>query len=699
MPLPHRGVGGTLTGGSPGGRGGAGAHQETLFGIAPQHLFGDLAGRQQVPAVVPPVPPPELQRSPTPPMPAAPRTAFGVPTHPGERLASGPAPAPAGGMPGSPDALLQNRTLVGVMADDVRLVAREKVPSHEPRARAPAPAHAPEPVGRGGGTALAWEPARGSTVVGATAIPNPAPQRPTPPPLRPSPPPLRPNASPQRTVLEPQRPLASPREEVGTVRSIASEPPPRDFAQGKPGEVLGGDDEPDVSPAGNAGLPMHARTALGVAIPGIAPLRAGASQPAPAAQRPTRRLEETRLQPDSISTPPLSLRAPMPRGAFVLLGSGLVLLIAAIAFALLWKGKKPLSVAISVDESGKDRIDILCQECPDGTLISLPNASAPISARKAYLTLADALPLGENHVTFGLQSPADPEPRSVELTLPPVEYRIRPNASTLVGDEPRLTLDISAITGSKVEIGGQPVALDASGHGEISVDVGAQLIGPASDVMTFEQAIAYSITPPSGKVYAGELATKISVTPLLLDAPGLDTVTNLERFMLAGRTAKGAELWVAGTAIAVDSQGRFAQLMSIDSVGETRVTVRATAPGLAPRFVSFRLQRVNSLDNEATVRRRTARPLAEVAGSIADHVGTTVVVSGRVEEVRIDGHRTLIVLQSDRECEGRACLARLVYGGLRKLARGEMITAVGRLQGAISAAGGDVPEVDVSLLL
>jgi hypothetical protein len=288
--------------------------------------------------------------------------------------------------------------------------------------------------------------------------------------------------------------------------------------------------------------------------------------------------------------------------------------------------------------------------------------------------------------------------------LPPVDYRIRPDTSTLVGDQPRLTLKIAAVPGSKVELAGQPVALDGAGLGEIAVDLSGQLIGPASEVTTFEQAIAYSIAPPSGKVYEGELAFKIGVTPLLLEAPGVDTVTDLERFMLAGRTTKGAELWVAGTTIAVDGSGRFAQLMSIDSVGETRVTVRATEPGLAPRFASFRLQRVQNLESEAAARRQKATPLAEVAGNIADHVGSTVVVSGRVEEARVDGHRTLVILQAQGDCQGRSCLARLVYGGLRKLARGEAITAIGRLQGAVSTphvagGGAEVPEVDVSLLL
>jgi hypothetical protein len=185
-----------------------------------------------------------------------------------------------------------------------------------------------------------------------------------------------------------------------------------------------------------------------------------------------------------------------------------------------------------------------------------------------------------------------------------------------------------------------------------------------------------------------------------LEAPGTDTVTDLERFMLAGRTTKTAEVWVEGSVIPVDGQGRFAQLMSIDSLGETRVTVRASQPGLAPRFASFKLQRVKNLQTEAAARRQGAVPLARVAKNIQAHLGSTVLVKGKIEEVRADGHRKLLIVHADRDCEGRFCLARLVYGGLRKLERGANVTAIGRLQGAVGTAGTEnVPDIEVSLLL
>jgi len=595
--------------------------------------------------------------------------------------------APVAGLVGNVP--LAQRTLAGVMPDDMAqavAAARERA-AVAARAQMQRPMPGPAPQRDPGRNAPSGAPPARVDVAR-----SPMPAAP---------------AAPLRTVFEPNR-LPDP----GTVRSVSPEGRhgPRVDPYAPNAEVA---PEPFATAGGGAPDPQG-RTHLGVAIPGIAPLRTGGSAPpapthaahAPHPAHPVPRaatmIEETRLQPESLPAPSVSIRPVLPRSAFVLLGSGLVLLIAAAAFALLWKGQKPLSVSIAADPSGKDRLDIVCEECPDGTRLALGPSEVEISGRKAYIALPEPLPLGESHASFGLQRPGEDEQRIVELTLPPVEYRIVPDISTLIGDQPRLTLKVAALPGSRVEIAGQLVSLDADGQGESAIDMTAQLLGPASGITTVEQSIPFSITPPSRRLYEGQLAFKIGVTPLMLEAPGTDTVTDLERFMLAGRTSKGAELWVAGTTIAVDESGRFAQLMSIDSVGEARLTVRATGPGLAPRFASFRLHRVESLTAEANARRQKARPLAEVARHIADHVGSTVRVSGRIEEVRVDGHRTLVILQSEEGCQSRVCLARLVYGGLRKLTRGENITAIGRLQGAVGAAGvvgGEVPEVEVSLLL
>lgn len=679
MPLPPKGAGQTLTGEAPRPAAApAGALQHTLYGVAP--------GLEAPPRAAPAAPPaaPAAASPATPPHapPAPNRTLFGV--APGASPPSTEDKVPAKVEPAARPDVAAQRTLLGVMPAELAKALEAARGSH-PSTKAG------EGVERGPSGTSAFGPVRNpAAVLGGKG-----------PPIAPEGPPGLANgtALPTDATQASSAPHESPR---NAPRNRLAETALESSGPGAFGtEALDAPASPGALAEGRSPV-VHAKTHLGVAIPGIAPLRPGAlaAPPAPARANVTA-FEATRLHPDN-ATPSFIVpaRARMPRSALVLLGSGVLLLLSAAAFALLWSGSKPLSALVSADAAGKDRIDLVCEQCSDGTLIRLGEASAEVRGRKAYLTPAQPLPLGQNAVTFSVLRPGDESPDDVEVRLPPIEYRIRPDTTTLVGDQPSLTLSIEAIPGSQVEIAETPVSLDPAGRGDIRIDVGSQLRGPASEVATFEQAVRYLIKPPSGKQYDGELRVKIGVTPLVLGAPGSDTVTDLERFMLAGRTTKGAELWVAGNSIPVDDTGRFAQLMSIDSVGETNVTVRAGQPGLAPRFVAFRLQRVKNLALEATKLRQTAIPFARVAKDVAGNLGQTVYVAGKIDEVRVDGHRTLVVLQASKDCEGRYCLARLVYGGLRKLQRGLEVTAIGRLQRAAGAPGTeDVPEIEVSLLL
>jgi hypothetical protein len=697
MPLPGRGGTASLAGDAPRPvPPPAALPQQTLYGVAPG-LAARAGAAARAPAIAPARPAPETPPAGAPKSPAAvQRTLFGVapgtasPTRQGEKAGVvDPAARPE---------VAGQRTLMGVMPAELAKAigaARRPGPAPEP----PAPAHGPQDT-------APFRPVRNpSTALGPAGSPG----------KNPGPPAAAGGNATWTSSASSNLPGDAPHPAAKDVAPHAGRNGLASTALENPGGAFG--TEALELPGGPAALPdagvarspvVHAKTHLGVAIPGIAPLRPGANN-APAAPGTANgtMLEGTRLHPDnalhrSDATPSFVVppRPRMPRSALVLLGSGVLLLLSAAAFALLWSGSKPLSALVSADAAGKDRIDLVCEDCLDGTLIRLGAASAEVRGRKAYLTPTEPLPLGENAVTFSIQRPGDQSADEVEVNLPPVEYRIRPDTTTLVGDQPSLTLSIQAIPGSQIQIAESPVTLDAAGRGDTRIDVGGQLRGPASEVATFEQAVPYVIKPPSGKQYNGELRVKIGVTPLVLEAPGSDTVTDLERFMLAGRTTKGAELWVAGNSIPVDDAGRFAQLMSIDSVGETNVTVRASQPGLAPRFVAFRLQRVKDLGLEATRLRQAAVPFAKVVKDVAGNVGQTVYVTGKVDEVRVDGHRTLVVLRADKDCQGRSCLARLVYGGLRKLQRGTQVTAIGRLQRAASApAGEDAPEIEVSLLL
>lgn len=671
MPLPNSGVGGTLTGEKPVAAGapdadrrepaapaqelrtavkGRAALQQTLLGMAPGLTAGPAHAVPAVPAGL--VKPP----------PAGAKSAAAEP-----QAVAVPAVRPAD---------LGNRTLIGIPPgalpplDPKRPKAPVTTPQGAPVAARPPATATKEEAARAAG----FEPVRATaTILGSTA-PIDVPGR------------ASASAEIEATRAEgalpdhvPEQPAARALERTALAPLEGTAVLPNEAVAPPPGQI---------------------KTHLGVAIPGIAPLRPGVSGAPPAvpAAPPRPAIEATQLQPQASTMTLMGGRPQMPRSALVLLISGLVLLLSAGAFALLWKASSPLSAVVSADPSGKDRIDVVCETCPDGTRLSLGQTSTEVRERKAYLVLPEALPLGESTLAFGFQQPGE-DAETIEVTLPPVEYRIKPDTSTLVGDQPRVTLDIHALPGSSVNIGGKAVSLDAAGRGQIAIDAAERLTGPASEVVSFEQAIAYSIQPPSGKSYEGELRVKIGVTPLILEAPGTDTVTDMERFMLAGRTMKASEVWVAGASISVDGSGRFAQLMSIDSVGETKVTVRASAPGLAPRFAAFRLRRVKDLRAELDTLSRSALPLSRVAANPDAKIDSQVLVRGKVQEARVDGQRTFVIVASEDPCDGGFCLARLVYGGLRKLERGMSVTAVGRLLGGVGAAGAErVPEIEVTLL-
>jgi hypothetical protein len=684
MPLPHSGVGRTLQGGPlerPGGT-------APLLVPSPAATSSGVAPRATPAAVAPAS--------------GLAHTLFGV--APG---AGTPAALPAAGAGTAAAAPGLGQTLFGVAPAGAQLGARQPgVGSRLPGATAASPAQtspgslaaAPSPANLGQRTLMGVAPQAFGTHVSpsADAAPSrrqPAPQDPGAVRARPS------NTAP----FEPVRNAAT---QLGTTSSFpqlarAPESPSAETAPIGSGAlpsaanaaVAAPEPAPSVLPPlpSATANPVHARTHLGVAIPGIAPLRssvAAAAVPPPAATE-----EVFEPAPAPLSAPS---RFRVPRSALVLLGSGVVLLAAAVAFALLWTGARPISASVAADPSGKERIDLVCSDCPDGTQLSLDGVIAEVRDRKAYLVPSAPLALGENTLHLAVQRPGT-STKSVDVRLPPLEYRIRADTSTLVGDQPRLRLDIETLPGTSVQLGPDSVKLDAAGRGQQAIDVSGQLLGPSGDIATFEQAVPYAISSPSGKQYRGELRVKIGITPLLLEAPGTDSVTDLERFMLAGRTTSGAEVSVAGAALPVDASGRFAQLMSIESVGQTNVTVRATQRGLAPRFASFRLERVKSLESALSTRRQGALALADVVKDIGASVGKTVLVRGRIEEVRVDGQRSLLILAADRDCAASECLARLSYGGLRKLARGTRVTAIGKVLGA--AASQNVPEIEVSLLL
>lgn len=439
----------------------------------------------------------------------------------------------------------------------------------------------------------------------------------------------------------------------------------------------------------------HQKTVLGVAVPGIAPIRPGQ----PKAPPPEPVLPAPALYPAPEPAPP----APGPRrllyGVFV--GAFLGLVIASVAAFYFLSSPFSVEAKVVLDAQGDEHLQVICAECPDGTTSEINGQMTKFSGGKALVTLADPLKVGNNSLSISLLKPGDNQAETLDLTVP-VDFRIKGDLSGLRNDPPTARVTIQAIPGTTAILDGGAVALDAGGAGQHVIDVSRDLTGESGTTTTFERKVPYAITPPNASAERGEVTMRASITPLTLDAPGPSIVIDSANFMLAGRTSKGGSVSVAGRAITVDPQGRFAQLMSVSSAGETTIVVRASSQDHAPRLVPVRIRRVESLAQETQRLKGESRTPYASFGTAADkNKGQSVLFDAVVVETRTDSHTTVLLLNVTSGCGGGNCLARVIYGARLSLKKDQAVTVSGTLAGAVDGprAGTQIPELRADLVV
>ncbi len=564
-------------------------------------------------------------------------------------------------------------------------------PSAPPRSDAP-PTGAPAPAP---GAAPAPGPAPGhavnfrGTMVGI-GLTSPFAGNPPPPPATPpqSPPPV---------------PPASPHTFKGTMLGLApmAPMPPEAGAAGAPSPA---GDAPAPAPGGR---PAPLKTILGIARPGIAPLHPGVEKQQPAAVPEAPPLWQEPPPPPPAGFEPLSGQIPgVPRRrhvpwvtVLVILGAAM-LASAGIVAVFFYRARGAIETRLVADDQGRDRLALGCPGCTDGTRVTLQGASTTFSGGKAALTLARPLPVGDNQLELELQRGSG-RAEQVSVTVP-VNFRIQGDTKRLDETPPVVEARMTARAGSVVVIDGHPVPLSADGTAAAVVDVTRDVTGSEASVKTLERRIPYVVTPPGGTPHNGDVVVRLGIVPLVVQAPGSSIVIEGPGFVLAGHTAKNANVTVEGRPITVDQAGAFAQMMSVSAAGETTVAVRATAPDLAPRLVMIHIRRVQSLSAEAAlVRARATASYAAIAADPEGQRGLNVALDGSVVEARTDNYTTLMVMDVKSGCKAPPCLMRVSYGGKLALASGDAIGAFGTLVGSVEGprSGTRIPAVQADFLL
>jgi hypothetical protein len=478
--------------------------------------------------------------------------------------------------------------------------------------------------------------------------------------------------------------------------------------------------------AGLAGSAPSGRTLLGVATPGIAPLHP--ERPKDAADKPARdvgpmaelgatavpvkaKKERADLGHVRIQIPhkphPLAkairghagAKAPKASGsrkakAIGLLVAAMVLIVGGVLTAVLWPSAPPLTMQI-VSRDGVEKMAFTCASCPDGTILRANGGEATVQGGRAEAASSAPLPVGDTQVRVEIDRPAKGRDEVVSATAR-VVFRVKLDLSTLAGQNPSISAVVEARPGARVTIDGALVELNG-GVAIRTVDVSAELTGASLDVATLTRKIPYTIEPKDAPAESGVLTAQMQVVPLRVDAPGPMIVIDTTTFVLAGRTAPGAEVGVAGHPIAVKPDGSFAHVMSVSSTGATQIEVRASMPGRAPRLAKVAVERVASMV-DAAKQFRAKNPLTLTAVSIdpGSSRGKPIVVSGEILEVRRVPYQTIAIVNVDDGCKS-SCLVRVVVGSDADLKQGAHATFYGLVAGAFaSSTGPAIPEIDAA---
>jgi hypothetical protein len=389
------------------------------------------------------------------------------------------------------------------------------------------------------------------------------------------------------------------------------------------------------------------------------------------------------------------------RALAVVIAAGALALVAVLV-AVFWPSPPPLSARARADAEGREGVELTCKSCPDGTKVTIGADSATMAGGTALVPLKTALALGENRMKVAVDRPGSGRDETLGIIVN-VAYRIRPDLASLQADHPSIQVVAEAAAGTSVSINGHTLPL-AGGRAVENLDVTEACTGLSGESKTLTRQIPYVVTPDGGNAENGVVNVSVSIVPLQLEAPGPHVIIDGPSFVLAGRTMKGAEVLAAGRAIVVRPDGTFAQVMNVSSVGATQIEVRARIPGLAPRLAQIKVRRVESL--EAAAREFLGGETVGygvVAANVAGNVGKAVALTGEITDLKKQGYETVMLLdvpQAQGCATAGACTVRLVLGAETAAKKGDTLRIFGHVARAVALPGrADVPEIEVDFAI
>ena len=459
-------------------------------------------------------------------------------------------------------------------------------------------------------------------------------------------------------------------------------------------------------------------TVLGVALPGIAPLRAGDSgappphTPANVAHDYINTAQSAAASPVVPPPAPLvDLPAPAParivrrRGvpfvAVALVAGGLLL---GGGLGLFWlsRDRPVITAQLRAAPDGADVLGLHCDpaSCKNGTTVAIDGARSTFTDGRSDLTLSAPLHIGDNPLALHIDRPGMGRDEVVRLVVP-VSFRIRADLTGITAPKPSVSIRVEAAPDRVATVDGKPLALGANGTATYSIDESAETDGPADQSRVVAVQVPYSIGAKGAASETGTVAARFSVAPLRIDVPGVHAVVDRDQILVAGRAARGATVTIDGAAVPTAQDGSFEAPVALASVGERVLQVRAGTSLLTPRTVSVQVKRVASLIQEARAFERL-KPLSydTATANPSASVGQLVAVEGEVMRARTSGHRSILIVDDRRGCAKGSCLARVAVAQDVAPAPGTLVRAYGRVAPPFAAPSGEtVLEVEADFIV
>lgn len=460
-------------------------------------------------------------------------------------------------------------------------------------------------------------------------------------------------------------------------------------------------------------------TVLGVALPGIAPLRPGDSgAPPDGGQEPAGQSYSGGAVQAAVALPVVPAPAPLedmpaptpsrfvrrkgvPIVAVALVAGGLLL---GGGLGLFWlsRDRPVITAQLRGSPEGADVLGLHCDpaSCKNGTTVDVDGARSTFTDGKSDLTLSAPLRIGDNPLALHVDRPGLGRDEVVRLVVP-VSFRIRADLAGLSAPQPTVSIRVEAAPDSVVTLDSKVLPLSADGTAVYSLDESAETEGPADESRVVTLQIPYSIAPKGAAPETGTVSARFSVAPLRIDVPGTHGIVDRDGILLAGRAARGATVTVDGATVATAQDGSFETPVTLATIGEHALQVRAGTAILTARTVSVQVKRVASLAQEARAFERL-KPLSyDVA--MADpkaSVGQLVAVEGEVMKARASGHRSILIVDDRRGCAKGSCLARVALAQDVAPSPGTVVRAYGRVAVPLGAPSGEtVLEVEADFIV